>query len=156
MATARSGKKLRKQVAALPVRRTAKGKLRVLMVTSRGTGRWVVPKGWPMKGRKAWQAAAQEALEEAGAVGDISSSKLGSFRYRKRRSRRAPVTCEVALFPMHVNRLHKKWRERKERRRRWFSPRAAAKRVQEKELRKMLAGLTEEGLKKARIEFPSG
>ena len=60
------------QIGALPVRWDKSDKLRVLMVTSRDRGRWVIPKGWMMDGKKPWHAAEIEALEETGAVGFIS------------------------------------------------------------------------------------
>lgn len=138
------GKKPARQIAALPVRRTRKGKLQVLLVTARGSGRWVVPKGWPMKDKTAWQAAAQEALEEAGAIGEISSKKIGRYRYRKRDGNGRPIICRVSLYPMAVSRLRKKWPERGERRRKWFSPKAAARRVHEKELKALLKGLEDD------------
>jgi 8-oxo-dGTP pyrophosphatase MutT (NUDIX family) len=65
------------QVAALPVMVAADGTTRVLLLTSRETKRWIIPKGWPMKGHKPWEAAAQEALEEAGLVGQISKEPIG-------------------------------------------------------------------------------
>ena len=76
----------RTQVAALPIRVDENGKLLTLLVTSRETKRWVLPKGWPMKGRKRWQAAAQEALEEAGIVGRPRKKRAGKYTYFKRQS----------------------------------------------------------------------
>jgi 8-oxo-dGTP pyrophosphatase MutT (NUDIX family) len=70
--------KIARQIAALPVHWDKSGKPRVLMVTSRDTGRWVMPKGWLMDGKKPWQAAKIEALEEAGAVGFISDTLEGA------------------------------------------------------------------------------
>ena len=72
------------QIAALPVCSDVNGKLRVLMVTSRDTGRWVMPKGWLMDGKKPWRAAEIEALEEAGATGFISHHAIGTNSYPKR------------------------------------------------------------------------
>jgi 8-oxo-dGTP pyrophosphatase MutT (NUDIX family) len=129
---------LGEQIAALPLVETKKGKLNVLMVTSRGTKRWVMPKGWQMDGKKPWQAAEIEALEEAGAVGYISKKPIGVYHYDKWISKKSSVACEVTVYPMIVEKLKSKWKERHERKRRWFSPKAAARRVDEPELAKLL------------------
>ena len=63
------------QVAALPLTIGEDGVTRVLLLTSRETRRWVIPKGWPMKGCKPYEAAAQEALEEAGVTGQAKKSR---------------------------------------------------------------------------------
>ncbi|MCB1509721.1 MAG: NUDIX domain-containing protein, partial [Hyphomicrobiaceae bacterium] len=73
-----------RQIAALPYRRRDDGVFEVCLVTSRDTGRWVLPKGWPMRGRTNWEAAAREAYEEAGLVGEIEKSPVGRFPYWKR------------------------------------------------------------------------
>ena len=69
------------QVAALPVRIDTGGKPWILLVTSRETSRWIIPKGWTMKGRRAWEAAAIEAIEEAGVVGRLRRKPIGSYHY---------------------------------------------------------------------------
>lgn len=129
------------QIAALPLRRDKTGKLRVLMVTSRDTRRWVMPKGWLMDGKKPWHAAEIEALEEAGAVGFISHQPIGTYRYKKRLSAGRSVTCRVTVYPMIVEKLKKRWKERDERKRHWFSPRKAATLVEEEELSDILKDL---------------
>lgn len=129
------------QIAALPVHWDKKGNLRVLMVTSRDSGRWVMPKGWLMDGKKPWHAAEIEALEEAGAVGYISSKPIGVYHYDKRLERRKKLHCEVTVYPMMVDKLKRRWKERKERRRHWFSLKKAAKLVDEKELSALLKAL---------------
>ena len=132
------------QVAALPLRRNAKsGKLEVLMVTTRGTGRWVIPKGWPMKGKTSSQAAELEAFEEAGLKGAISSDQLSSFHYLKINDSSARW-IKVDVFPMIAEKLKKRWKERAERKRRWFSLKSAAKRVHEPELAEILLRLSDE------------
>ncbi len=78
--------KIRKQVAALPVRLDAAGQPRVLLITSRETRRFIVPKGWPMKGRKDYRAAAIEAQQEAGVIGRVHKKPVGSYLYWKRRA----------------------------------------------------------------------
>lgn len=129
------------QIAALPLMRDKKGKLKVLMVTSRGTGRWVMPKGWEMDGEKPWQAAAIEALEEAGAEGYIGDELLGTYRYPKILKSGEIMPVEVRVYPMVVQKLRRTWKERKQRTRRWFSTKAAAKRVDEPDLADLIAGL---------------
>jgi len=133
-----------KQIAALPVRWDRNGKLRVLMVTSRDTGRWVMPKGWLMDGKKPWRAAEIEALEEAGAVGFISHQPIGTYRYSKRLTGKRKILCRVTLYPMMVEKLKDRWKERRERKRHWFSLRKAAVLVDEKELSKILRNLAKD------------
>lgn len=131
------------QIAALPVHWDKKGKLRVLMVTSRDRGRWVMPKGWTMDGKKPWQAAKVEALEEAGAVGFVSDEKIGTYHYKKRLEKGRSVWCRVTVYPMIVDKLKRRWKERKERQRHWFSLSKAAKLVDEPELTELLRALSE-------------
>ncbi|AEI92292.1 NUDIX hydrolase [Roseobacter litoralis] len=131
------------QIAALPVRWDKTGKLRVLMVTSRDTGRWVMPKGWLMDGKKPWHAAEIEALEEAGAVGFISHNAIGTYHYDKRLSDTDLMPCEVTLYPMVVEKLNKRWKERLQRKRHWFSPGKAATLVDEKDLSRILKMLAD-------------
>lgn len=126
------------QIAALPVHRDKKGRLRVLMVTSRDRGRWVMPKGWKMDDKKDWQAAKIEALEEAGAVGFVSDKAIGTYHYDKRLENGRAIPCEVTVYPMIVEKLERRWKERKERKRRWFSFGKAAKLVDEPELSDLL------------------
>ena len=132
------------QIAALPLRRDRRGRLRVLMVTSRDTGRWIVPKGWPMDGKEPWRAAEIEALEEAGAEGSAVPEALGHFHYAKRVSRDQRLTCRVTLFPLVVSRLRRRWKERRDRKRRWFSPKRAARLVAEPELAALLRDIARE------------
>ncbi|WP_425053399.1 NUDIX hydrolase [Psychromarinibacter sp. S121] len=126
------------QIAALPLRYSSKGELQVLMVTSRETGRWVMPKGWTMDGKKPWAAAEIEALEEAGAKGRISRQSIGSYHYDKVMDDGSVVHCRVRVYPMIVQKLKRDWKERKERKRRWFSAKSAAKSVHEPELAELL------------------
>ncbi len=136
-----------KQIAALPMRWTKSGKFQVLMVTSRDTGRWLMPKGWTMNGKKPWAAAEIEALEEAGAIGYIGREAIGQYTYKKRLAKGMSLTCEVDVYPMVVERLKRNWKERAERKRKWFSAKGAAKRVNEPELAKLLMGLAKKPAK---------
>lgn len=127
------------QVAALPVRASENG-LDVLLITSRETRRWVIPKGWPMKGRKDYQAAAQEALEEAGVAGKIRKHPVGAFTYQKRLTDRVEP-CRVMVYILDVEKQMPAWREKDERRRKWFPQREAAEHVSEPGLATMILGL---------------
>ena len=60
----------RAQFAALPWRRRADAGIEVLLITSRETRRWVIPKGWPIKGKSSAKSAAREAFEEADQKGE--------------------------------------------------------------------------------------
>ncbi|MCC0804659.1 NUDIX hydrolase [Methylobacterium sp. W2] len=121
----------RRQVGALPFRRLPDGGFKILLITSRESRRWVIPKGWPMKGRKPFEAAAREAYEEAGLLGEIGKRPLGFYLYEKRLKSRDFVLCQVKVFPLEVRKQLKHWPERNEREDRWFSPSDAAEAVAE-------------------------
>lgn len=116
------------------------GKPEVLLITSRDTGRWVIPKGWPIKGRTPAEAAAREAWEEAGAEGSVVPASLGSYSYAKGLAKSQTVTCKVDVFPLRVERLSRRFPERGERRRKWFSLEKASHKVDEQELRALILG----------------
>ena len=109
-----------------------------MLVTSRGTGRWVVPKGNIDTGLSPHSAAALEAQEEAGVRGALCPSPLGSYRYRKRRSSGASLMIDVDVFPLAVNEILSEWKEQRQRDRRWFALADAAKAVDEPDLRDLI------------------
>ncbi|MFC3527046.1 NUDIX hydrolase [Paracoccus mangrovi] len=113
----------------------------VLLITSRGTGRWIVPKGWPMPGRTLAEAAMQEAWEEAGVKGRIVQAEIGRYHYDKEQERGFAVPIEVRVFPLYVDDLDDRFPERGERKRRWFPPHEAAQLVAEAGLKRILQGL---------------
>lgn len=117
--------------------RVQKGEVQVLLVSSRRSGRWILPKGWPMDGQTPAEAAAQEAWEEAGARGKVTPICLGIYSYVKLRGRLA-LPCVVAVFPMKVQSVAEKWPEKTQRKRRWATPRKAATLVAEPELQRLL------------------
>ena len=127
-----AGKKRKKRVqyAALPYRWGADG-LEILLITSRETRRWVLPKGWPIKGLKPAAAARREALEEAGLVGRIAKNPAGHYEYDKRLRTGATVTCKVAVFPLRVEKQRQRWPEMGQREARWFTAEGAAGAVAE-------------------------
>lgn len=125
-----------RQYAALPYR--CVGGLEILLISSRETRRWVIPKGWPMKGRKPHAVAAREAVEEAGVVGRIGAKPVGSYQYVKRLSNGAPLLCNVKVFAMMVERQRDRWREQGQRTQQWFPADEAAAAVDEPELRALI------------------
>ena len=115
------------------------GSAEILLITSRETRRWVIPKGWPMKGRTAAEVAMIEAFEEAGIEGEILGSKpIGTYRYLKLQlaGRRLPVRVDV--FPMLVTAQLEDWPEKGQRAAAWFSPFDAAGMVAEPSLAKII------------------
>ena len=128
----------KKQVAALCWRKGPKGK-EVLLITSRDSGRWIIPKGWPMKRKENYEAAAQEAWEEAGVKpAKLKKKKIGSYKYVKELKKGGYAHVSAKVFPLKVKRLEKVFPEMKERKRMWISPKEAAKLVREPELRALL------------------
>jgi 8-oxo-dGTP pyrophosphatase MutT (NUDIX family) len=111
------------QFAALPFHYGEDGLPRVMLLTSRETKRWVIPKGWPMRGRKPREVAAQEAFEEAGLIGTIVGNRpIGSYHYTKQISAHDHVLCEVSVFLFLVARQLDDWPEKAQRETRWFDP----------------------------------
>ncbi len=125
------------QYAALPYRIEG-GQLRILLITSRETRRWVIPKGWPMTGLKPQDAAAAEAAEEAGLIGTIEPTPLGSYRYLKRLKRNEAIAVQVIVFAFEVSEQVESWKEQDQRTLRWFGYRAAAMRVAEPSLKRLI------------------
>ncbi|MGD0561942.1 MAG: NUDIX hydrolase [Roseiarcus sp.] len=139
------------QVAALPVRIGDDGNFQVLLLTSRETKRWVVPKGWTMKGRKPWEAAAQEALEEAGVVGRPRKKPIGSYIYFKRREAHFDV-CRVDVYVLAFAKQLKTWREKGQREAKWFGLDEAAELVEEPGLVSLLQKLDAKSLGKMMLK----
>jgi 8-oxo-dGTP pyrophosphatase MutT (NUDIX family) len=125
------------QVAALCWRRTSKGVL-VVLITSRDTGRWVIPKGWPMRNRSEAEAAEREAWEEAGLRGHLAERSIGLYTYRKVLGAGRAIPCVVRVFPLEVQERLKKYPETGQRRIKWFSPKKAASKVEEADLARLL------------------
>jgi 8-oxo-dGTP pyrophosphatase MutT (NUDIX family) len=130
----------RRQSAALPLL-GAGAALRVVLVTSRETKRWVVPKGWIEPQEAPHRSAAREAFEEAGLHGEAEPDAFGAYAYPKRLAHGGAVTTEVLVFRFRVIRLLHDWPERKERERRLFTPHAAAALVAEPGLAALLRSL---------------
>ena len=124
----------RVQYAALPYRLMGKSRTEVMLVTSRGRQRWIIPKGWPQKGRAPHHSAAREAFEEAGVVGVVDSRSVGSFPYQKRLKNGGVIDCEVEVYALRVLRQSKQWPESRQRQVKWVSAKEAAQTVQEPRL----------------------
>ncbi|WP_432448094.1 NUDIX hydrolase [Aliiroseovarius marinus] len=136
---------VRTQFGALPFRLND-GKVEILLITSRGTGRWIIPKGWPMDGETPAGAAETEAFEEAGIEGKLYDHVLGFYAYDKGFAGEK-LPCVVAVFPLKVKKQLKDFPEKGERRRKWVSRKKAAQLVSEPELRQMIKGFDPKGLK---------
>ncbi|HYD37875.1 MAG TPA: NUDIX hydrolase [Allosphingosinicella sp.] len=134
------------QYGVVPLRRSADGAVEVMLITSRETRRWVVPRGNPIPGRSPVESAVQEAWEEAGIEGSVDTEPLGLYVYDKRRRSGAMEPAEVRLFRMRVAREHEAWPERWQRERRWFTPDEAASAVAERELAEIIRAVVLEPL----------
>lgn len=132
-----------RQVGALPLRRDDAGAIEVLLITSRRTRRWIIPKGWPMKGKADADAAAIEALEEAGVRGSIDRKPTGTFDYIKYGEDGDPdIPMHVRVFRLKVEKVLDEWQEGDERDRQWFSAQEAATLVEEPQLQRLIADLS--------------
>jgi 8-oxo-dGTP pyrophosphatase MutT (NUDIX family) len=130
---------MRVQYGALPYRLKKGGGVEVLLITSRTRGRWIIPKGWPIKGLTPSGSAAREAYEEAGVRGRIGKKPLGRFIYDKGLNDGGGfVVCEVTVFPLEVTRQLKSWPEIEQRETRWIAAGDATTLTDEDGLRPIL------------------
>jgi 8-oxo-dGTP pyrophosphatase MutT (NUDIX family) len=127
----KSAEAKRIQYAALPFRQTGRSRTEVMLVTSRGTRRWIIPKGWPHKGKAPHDSAAREAFEEAGVVGAVGKRSVGSFPYQKRLKNGVVMDCDVHVFPLRVRRQSRQWPEKQQRDVKWLPAKEAADMVHE-------------------------
>lgn len=131
----------RVQVAALCYRETPNGK-QVLLISSRDTGRWIVPKGWPIDGLNGSEAALQEAWEEAGvSKADIETDPIGYYDYDKRLDEGLTTPVVAQVYLTRVRNIKDDYPEVKLRTRRWFAPADAANHVAEPDLKEILRSL---------------
>jgi 8-oxo-dGTP pyrophosphatase MutT (NUDIX family) len=126
------------QTGALPWRLAPKNGIEVLLVTGRRSGKWTIPKGWPMPGKSLAEAAEQEAFEEAGVKGTIDPRPIGTFRHVKQLNIAGDIEVDIVVHPLWVDRQLEKWPELGQRKRKWFKPKEAAKRVDSPELSEMI------------------
>ncbi|UWQ92783.1 NUDIX hydrolase [Aliisedimentitalea scapharcae] len=126
------------QVAALCCRETKSG-VDVLMITSRGTGRWIIPKGWPIKGKDGAQSALQEAWEEAGVKSaDPQTDPIGTYDYVKKRGNGTAEPVQTYVYRVAVNTMSPNYPESHQRERQWMPAEVAANLVHEPQLRDLL------------------
>jgi 8-oxo-dGTP pyrophosphatase MutT (NUDIX family) len=126
-----------RQVAALPFVDTGSGVL-VLLITTRGMGRWTIPKGWPKPGLSDAEMAAREAFEEAGVAGEISPRPIANFLYTKRLHLFSWARCSVDVYALHTRCQELSWPEKESRKSMWVEPVKAASIVKESQLAKVL------------------
>ena len=128
------------QYAAICYRRLPGRKdVEILLITSRESGRWVIPKGWPMDKKLPHQVAEREAWEEAGVRGRVWKKALGSYRYGKVLEDGAVVQARVKVHLILVSRIEERFPEKGQRTCRWFVPAEAADAVREPELKRLFA-----------------
>ena len=112
----------------------------MLLVTSRETKRWIIPKGWPIEGLEPFDVAAREGYEEAGIRGIVGEKAIGTYSYKKAdRIRGRTISCRVTVFPLLVRRQSRTWPERHQRKTKWVSVRRAASLIAEEELRALIS-----------------
>lgn len=129
---------VRTQYAALCWRPAVTG-LEVLLITSRDSGRWIIPKGWPIPGLAPEATAAQEAWEEAGVEGEVSASRAGRYGYVKTFAADNRIAYAVSVYGLQVQSLADSYPEAGQRRREWFAQAEAATLVAEPELAALIA-----------------
>ncbi|NES99180.1 MAG: NUDIX hydrolase [Sphaerospermopsis sp. SIO1G2] len=125
-------KKIYKQSGVIPYR-IQDGKIQVLLISTRKSQRWVIPKGGICKGMTPPDSAAKEAWEEAGVIGQVKTEKIGAYKYRKQGN-----VYRVNLFWLPVEKVLEDWPEAGERSRIWLDIHHAAMIVQENSLKKIL------------------
>ena len=135
------------QHAALCYRESFPGAAEVLLITSRDTGRWVLPKGWPKKGECGSETALREALEEAGVEGTAAPDSAGLYAYDKVMPGDVILPCIVTVHPVEVSWLRHEFPERAVRQREWFLTDAAADAVDEPELKAILANFSRDAVR---------
>ena len=128
------------QYAALPYRRRGDGSIEVLLITSRQTRRWIIPKGWPAPGLAPHDSAKKEAMEEGGVVGRINERSIGFYHYTKL-AVDAGVHCKVEVFALEVEEQLVSWPEEGQRHIQWFELQEASEVVQEPELSAIIRNL---------------
>ncbi|WP_320197934.1 NUDIX hydrolase [Agrobacterium sp. rho-13.3] len=126
------------QYGALCYREPEGCDIEVLLITSRGTGRWIIPKGWPMNKKKPHEAARIEAFEEAGVIGRVHKKPVGRFTYLKWLETGQVAPCIVEVFQIEVTKTTDRYKEMGQRNLAWVSRDEAARRVREVELKSLI------------------
>jgi len=143
---------LRVQYGALGYRSIDRGGIEILLITSRNTKRWIIPKGWPIKGLKPCDSAAQEAFEEAGVRGKVARRPLGKYIYSKLlKAGSKAVPCELQVYALEIHKQEKRWPEAGQREIKWFRPEEAIAVADEAELSKLIVAFIAHRAKSASI-----
>ena len=138
----RQGHAVRLQYGALPYRITKASGLEILLVTTRQSKRWIIPKGWPIKGLSGRGSAAREAYEEAGVRGIVGRKPIGTYVYGKQFDDvMVTVPCEVRVYALRVRRRERAWPESHQREVRWYQPDEAIAAIEETELRLLVTAV---------------
>ncbi len=120
--------------------------MEILLVTTRQSRRWIIPKGWPIKGLKPPKSAAREAFEEAGVRGHVGAKSIGLFTYEKLLDETGMrVSCEVKVYPLLVRRQSEAWPEFAQRLVQWVAPGRAVSLIREPELKALVAAFARRG-----------
>ncbi len=130
-----------RQYGALPWRKDPRGRTRILLVTSIGRGRWIVPKGRPASDRPPYLSAAMDAFEEAGVIGDIQTHPLVDYDYVRQTAHGGLQDCHVTVFGLRVRGTLTNWPERSQRMRSWFDTEEAADIVDNADLARAILAL---------------
>ena len=135
------------QIAALCYRKTKQGEVEFLLVTSRETKRWIIPKGWVMKNKSGVQAAIREAWEEAG-VADVIETKepIGFYLYQKILKSGITYKIRTSVYPLLVKKIERKYPEAHQRERKWCSLGEAVELIGEPDLARLISNISEEEL----------
>jgi 8-oxo-dGTP pyrophosphatase MutT (NUDIX family) len=131
---------VRVQYGALPYRFARDAALEILLVTTRQSKQWIIPKGWPIKGLRPAKPAAREAFEEADVRGRVGAKSIGLFAYDKALNGNGiRVSCEVRVFPLLVKRQSETWPEIEQRAVQWVAPDKALTLIRDPELKALVA-----------------
>ena len=135
------------QIAALCYRKTQQGEVEFLLVTSRETKRWILPKGWVMKNKSGLQAAIREAWEEAG-VADVIETKepIGFYLYQKILKSGITYKIRTSVYPLLVKKIERKYPEAHQRERKWCSLGEAVELIGEPDLARLISNISKEEL----------
>ena len=125
------------QIGALCYKITDKD-VKFLLITSRRSKRWIIPKGWKVEKMSNRKSVALEAWEEAGVQGWVSKRSIGTYYYRKRAGKNDFLTCAVKVFGLEVKARKKKFPEQGQRKLKWFEATKAIEIVTEPELKNLI------------------
>lgn len=127
----------RLQIAALCYR-VIDGVCEVLLVRTRDTGRWILPKGWPEPDRPAFETAVIEAYEEAGVRGLPDKRAYASFRSYKGLANGLRIRTRVLVFKIESTDVLQRFPEKGQRQVSWIPISEAIERADEPGVKKVL------------------